>query len=263
VRVADDVPDFHEAPVAACILGPSFIHFCASPALWGLVLFGRPSRDDVVLLAASLELEMARSSEPHVFYVDARLLEGVDPEAFTEVVRVYQRHHDHAASVYSALELVVPDGVEGAVITGFYGNKPPPFPVQARREPSAQVIPAAIERTLAEMVASRRGVSPLIASLRQALLATLVDGDAAAIARRLGMSARTLQRRLQELGTSLQTELAWCRIEQAKRRLAESDSPVTTIALDLGFATPQHFARQFREATGVSPSEWRSGRRGT
>jgi AraC-like DNA-binding protein len=51
------------------------------------------------------------------------------------------------------------------------------------------------------------------------------------------MSARTLQRRLQDEGTTLQRAITAQRVQLAQRHLVESDSAVTVIALDLGFAT--------------------------
>lgn len=47
-----------------------------------------------------------------------------------------------------------------------------------------------------------------------------------------------------------------CRIERAKEMLKEGKMRVTDIAEGLGFPSPQHFATQFRNATGLSPKEW-------
>jgi AraC family transcriptional regulator len=52
------------------------------------------------------------------------------------------------------------------------------------------------------------------------------------------------------------------RIKEASRVLVESDASVTEIALSLGFATSQNFARAFRQELGVSPSSFRAGYRG-
>jgi AraC family transcriptional regulator len=51
------------------------------------------------------------------------------------------------------------------------------------------------------------------------------------------------------------------RVEQAKKALLESNRPITDIALSVGFATPQSFARAFRQEIGVSPSAYRLGER--
>jgi len=47
-------------------------------------------------------------------------------------------------------------------------------------------------------------------------------------------------------------------LEAAKKLLRTSSRPVTEIGLALGFSSSQHFANQFRRATGASPREWRS-----
>jgi AraC family transcriptional regulator len=47
------------------------------------------------------------------------------------------------------------------------------------------------------------------------------------------------------------------RIDHACRLLAESDRPITTVALEAGFSSPSHFATAFRRVTGSSPREYR------
>ena len=47
-----------------------------------------------------------------------------------------------------------------------------------------------------------------------------------------------------------------CRIERAKEMLKTGEMRVPDIAEELGFPSPQHFATQFRNATGASPKEW-------
>jgi AraC family transcriptional regulator len=49
------------------------------------------------------------------------------------------------------------------------------------------------------------------------------------------------------------------RIERARRLLATASTSITELSLRVGFASPNHFARLFRRATGLSPSEYRNG----
>jgi len=49
----------------------------------------------------------------------------------------------------------------------------------------------------------------------------------------------------------------WRRIEMAKRLLRLSAHPITRLAMELGFATSQHFATVFKRLTGVSPKVFR------
>jgi len=51
--------------------------------------------------------------------------------------------------------------------------------------------------------------------------------------------------------------LANCRLEEAKRLLSETDTPVAEIARSLGYASPQHLATQFRKTYGLTAGEWR------
>ena len=49
-------------------------------------------------------------------------------------------------------------------------------------------------------------------------------------------------------------------IASAKEMLAE-DKPISIIADQLGFSSPQHFSSLFKEITGHTPSTWRMYRK--
>jgi AraC family transcriptional regulator len=50
------------------------------------------------------------------------------------------------------------------------------------------------------------------------------------------------------------------RLDAAKRRLRETKQSIVSIALDIGYANPSHFAQLFRRETGLSPSDYRRQR---
>jgi AraC-like DNA-binding protein len=113
---------------------------------------------------------------------------------------------------------------------------------------------------LEERVAKGEGFSALVGELRVAIARQLSEGrrpSIAAVASRLGLSGRTLQRRLEECGTSFQEQLSGVRRTTASRLLADTELDTVAIALMLGFSEPNSFARAFRAWERTSPLRWR------
>ena len=81
-----------------------------------------------------------------------------------------------------------------------------------------------------------------------------------AVARELGVSARSLQRHLQVEGSSFRAELAAVRRAHAKLLLADPMMALAEVSWLLGFSDPRAFTRAFRRWHGVPPSIWRQGR---
>jgi transcriptional regulator GlxA family with amidase domain len=77
----------------------------------------------------------------------------------------------------------------------------------------------------------------------------------AALAARLGLSPRQLERRFQAaLGERPAAAYRALRLRYARFLLDTTDRNVTAIALDAGFADCAHFSRQFKAAHGMAPS---------
>jgi AraC-like DNA-binding protein len=95
--------------------------------------------------------------------------------------------------------------------------------------------------------------------VRKAIWSALRDGrrDLEAVAESLGMSPRTLQRRLRESNTSFGAMLEEVRRELALGLLNGRDLAVYEIAFLLGYSEPSTFHRAFRRWTGQSPREYR------
>jgi len=77
------------------------------------------------------------------------------------------------------------------------------------------------------------------------------------IALHLGVSPRTLQRRLEEEHTSFAAELDSLRHEMASRLLQDRNLAVYEVAFLLGYSEPSTFYRAFRRWKRVSPHEYR------
>jgi AraC-like DNA-binding protein len=117
-------------------------------------------------------------------------------------------------------------------------------------------------RMMAERVAALEArIDPgLVARVRD-LMQTLVllsDSRGSIVASRLGMSLRTLKRRLAAEGTTLQAIRDEVRANAACQLLRYTGKPVGEIAMILGYADSSAFTRAFRRWRGVAPALWRS-----
>ncbi|ARU89055.1 AraC family transcriptional regulator [Pseudomonas sp. M30-35] len=163
-----------------------------------------------------------------------------------------------------------PDGVHSEAYQAAFG-----CPVLFEQPCNALIIPnqlLAIElrqadpnllRTLEEhalaLMAKFDDEQPLPARVKGALRLLLKDGlpRKERVAERFDMTVRTLQRHLQQAGTSYQLILDELRQELAEHYLLRSDLPVQDIASYLGFSESRSFHRSFKIWTGQTPGEYR------
>jgi AraC-like DNA-binding protein len=108
--------------------------------------------------------------------------------------------------------------------------------------------------------ARRSNVSPLRVMVENAITPLLPHGSARAevVARKLGMSERTLARRLVEQGLTFLEILQELRASLAVRYLEEASLPISRIAWLLGFEEPSSFSHACKRWTGKSPRELRA-----
>lgn len=99
----------------------------------------------------------------------------------------------------------------------------------------------------------------VVTRVRRCMIELLPSGDVSrqAVARKLAMGERTMQRRLTEAGTSYAELLEALRRELAVDYLRTRRNTVHEVAYLLGFAEIASFTRAFRRWTGVPPSIWR------
>lgn len=103
----------------------------------------------------------------------------------------------------------------------------------------------------------------LLLALRCALIRHLPVGEPrlADVARAVGLSPRTLQRRLAARELDFATLLDGTRRELAERYLTHSQATLTGITYRLGFSDPANFTRAFRRWHAMPPSAWRAQQR--
>jgi AraC-like DNA-binding protein len=97
-------------------------------------------------------------------------------------------------------------------------------------------------------------------AVENAIAPLLPHGRARAgeIARQLGMSLRTLERRLGSEGLTFTGILSELRVDLARRYLLEEDLAISKIAWLLGYQDVTAFTHAFKRSTGKSPREARA-----
>ena len=125
-----------------------------------------------------------------------------------------------------------------------------------RRDP---ILRQVLERHGNELVARLPAGTGLALEVQRALALRIAGGDTRidAIGRELGLSARTLQRRLADEGVAYQRLLDDARKAAAGRHLAESTLAIGEIAYLLGYSEAAAFHRAFRRWYGATPEAFR------
>ncbi len=264
MRSADGVEDYLRDPHGRYLVGENFLHWYASEDLCGFALWGRPGEAQVRRLVQVLDVELS-PAKPHASLVDARRLEAADPMAFAALVKYMQPREKAFSTSVLKQALVRPEGVVGAVVGGFYTLLSGAYPSRAFTAPDTalqwlgqpEAAAAELLAKLNGLVAEATGQSPLLRELHQVMRAKLPEVNLSDVAREMGMSERTLQRRLKEASTSFQAELNAVQVRMAQALLRDSNMKLTAVAVEVGCASLQHFSSLFRKLVGESPSAWR------
>ncbi|WP_353646596.1 AraC family transcriptional regulator ligand-binding domain-containing protein [Mesorhizobium sp. WSM2239] len=81
--------------------------------------------------------------------------------------------------------------------------------------------------------------------------------EVAEVARDLGTSERTLQRRITEEGTTFRALLSEARRELGEQLLSDQSISIDEVAILLGYQDTSSFYRAFKDREGVTPHSWR------
>ncbi len=129
------------------------------------------------------------------------------------------------------------------------------LPVPRGDETLAGYLSAYAEEVLRSLV----GGSSARERVRSAIWMALADGRPTVerIASAVGLTSRTLQRRLAREGTSVHQEVEEIRKAMAMAMLRDRDISIDEIAFLLGYAEPSTLFRLFKRWTGMTPREYR------
>ncbi|WNS45512.1 AraC family transcriptional regulator ligand-binding domain-containing protein [Paenibacillus sp. MMS20-IR301] len=130
------------------------------------------------------------------------------------------------------------------------------LPFLTYNEELLEILSPALERTLNHHQGNR-SVSGMVKWIMKCSFSA-GRPDVQSVAKELGMSDRTLQRRLSEENTSFIHLLTQARHEQARMYLADLSLDIKDVAFLIGYEDQNSFYRAFRAWEGDTPANWRS-----
>lgn len=261
---------FVASPFGNVTVGPSWLLWARSPNDVGSTAWGRPSVEELEQAFDLWDALWARLRAPVSVVTDISTLEAVPERTFAALARFVAPRLRAMASL-STRQLVwvgsdVGDPVR-ALGVGFLaslGARHDHRVTHDRNVVLEWLAHADAEKRLAEIASLRddvRGVTPLLRTLRDAIEARLHAPAADAVARAVGMSERTLQRRLAAIGTTFRDEVNQARCVAAARLLMDGERKIVAVAEAVGIASASHFASLFKQQFGMSPHDYRTAHR--
>jgi AraC-like DNA-binding protein len=274
VKIAATLEAYLARPVGHCVAGSTYAVWWRDASLNGILLWGRPEEDHVHRLTRAVDAELAPGVCPHASLIDARRVDSVDLGAFRALVDYVHSRGKPLSRIVTRQAIVRPEGLAGAAVAGFYAVFAPMFPgevfypVNVFVDPHAALDWLGVEHAttvLEEVDGIHRaavGDSPFLVSLRSYLDRRSGPATLKAAAVALGVSPRSLQRRLHEKQTSFQREANGARVRVAKALLSDTMYDMKRIAIEVGCSSLPQFSRLFRKITGETPTSWRERSRG-
>ena len=266
MEAASGIEPFLRAPVGRYVVGRHFFIWCRAADFTGSVLWGRPEERDTVEIAEIWRALHARMQSFDVV-TDGSRIESIDAAAFDVVLRYLRDQLPNYARTVRRQAIVHPPGLPGAAIAGLLPTIGSYYQWRIFPEPRAgfswleRADGAAACDEVSALAARESGVSPWRRVLGELLRQTPDDVTLATAARRMGRSERSLQRDLQQAGTTFRAELEAARVELARALLVDTDLKIDAVARKVGCASAAHFATLFRRVGGETPSAYRERHR--
>jgi AraC-like DNA-binding protein len=256
--------DFAGEPAARSFAGRCFCYWQDGTRAFGTIMWGRPLEADIEAMIPFFELGTDPRFEGHASFVDCRALESIDVLAFGKLLGyLVSRRHAWGPNV-GRQAILHPDGVVGVMVSGALHVARPPYPFACFAGDGADAFAWCEVPDLHEPVEVLRASlveRPEITRRVHALLQERGLVGSAEVARALGLSQRTLQRRLGDEGTTFREERDRYLSGEIERLLSGTELDLDAIAAEVGLSSASHLVAHFRATHGTTPGAWRAERR--
>lgn len=262
---AQSVESFVRDPVGHWVVAaPTALVFCAHAALGGSVTWGRPSREDVEHLFRAFDAFRHDGVAPRFDVVlDGRAIEGVDPSSLSYLLEWLASRREELAQRIRVQVGVIADSLTGVTLAGILPTLGDTHAFRVLRDRRTALRAVGADDQLCDeidrAVEMSRREPPQLRELRDRLR-TNASSSIDDLARALAISVRSLQRLLQESGTSFSDEVRDALFARARDGLRESDIKIAALARQLGLSE-NALTKLVRDKTGMTPLEFRKNAR--
>lgn len=255
-----DLSSFFGEPAYRFVVRRSFAYWQAERRVFGIIIWGRPDEADVDEICAAHEVGANPRFRGHTSLVDLRALESVDLLAFGRLLAYLKKRRDAWSPMVTRQAVLHGGGFAHATVAGMFEFLRLGHPVVFFDDPRAAYEAVSAADVRAEVEALREDLvsGPAIARRVQAAFDELTArAGLAAVARRVGVSARSLQRHLGAAGSSLRAERHLYMLRATARLLEETDLDLDAIAARVGASSASHLIVLFRQHHGTTPGAFR------
>lgn len=240
---------------------PNGLMWCHSPKLCGFAVWGRPGLAETRMFMRVFEQCQRHLPAGSDLVQDARGIESIDLNALQELLQWLRDNAPVMRDHVRRRVAVLSSGVMGFALAGIQSVLELDSPVSIVTDPRdayRRVLPDGgdeLFEEVEEIVTRARGVTPLVLAVRAVLAETRGAVDLIGVAKRLGISGRSLQRQLARAGVSFRAEHASSRFRAAEE-LLRGDEKLAAVAAQLGLSEAG-LTQLTRAQAGVTPGELR------
>jgi AraC-like DNA-binding protein len=264
-----DLAAYQASPIGKATASEHVLAWFVVAELRILAFWGRPNDRDARFLVEAMAPEVGPRGGAYCSIVDLREVEDLSPVGFQGYLEFASAHADTLGARVIHSAIVHRGGPTAALAAGYSRLLKRPFPsslhltlADAIEATGRAVDGASATSRLEQLVAEAKARHEIEGLVERYVRASLRGATLEGCARGLALSERTLQRLLQERGTSFREELSRVRLDEAMRLLREGDGKLISIAHEVGYPKLQNLSIAFRKRTGMTPGAWRAQLRG-
>jgi AraC-like DNA-binding protein len=255
---------FLDLPARRCFVGRTFCFWQVDVRALGTIIWGRPLEDDVAAMIPFFEIGADPRFRGHASFVDGRGIEAIDALAFGKLLSYLAARHHAWTPQIERQAILHPGGLVGALVAGALTVTHARHRYQCFEDSAAAFSFCGVADLEGDVDALRErvlGTPEIVRRVRLALRDNGVMGTNQ-LAKALGLAQRTLERRLEQAGTSVRKQREAHVTHRVELLLEGTDLDLDAIAAEVGLSSASHLVSHFRATHGSTPGRWRAARRG-